>query len=139
MQVIIIPDDKAVYVDGKAINIANFEDLGIAPNVHAVTWDSGLKRGEIQYKVPAPTVLDEAGFEAMFIQAVAHHMNVYMDLERAAVAFRMKDEAHTARLKALEEQRAVKEASTQDRLTKSEAELQALRAQIVKLSAAQKS
>lgn len=135
MQVTIIPDDKAVYVDGVAVQIKNFEDLGIASNVHAVVWDSGLKRGEVMYKAPAPTVLDETTFNAQFLHCVAHHENVGMDLKEAEERRRLEDEAHSKRVEALAKEREAKEASTADKLAKANADIDALKRQVAKLTA----
>lgn len=128
MQVTIIPSDKAVYVDGRAIEIQNFDDLGVAPNIDAVVWDSTTKRGEVHYKRPAPTVLDEVMFNAMYIQAVAHHENRDMDLKLAEEQRRLKDEAHTKKLQDMVDERLKQEAATQEKIA-------ALEAQVAKLTA----
>jgi hypothetical protein len=135
MKVTILPSDKAVYVDGQAVQIKNFEDLGIAPNVEAVVWDSGLKRGEVVYKRPEPTVLDEAMFDAMFLHCIAHFENVDMDAKAAAEARRLADEAHSRKVEAMNAARDKKEATKDELLAKQGAELEALKKAVAKLTA----
>ena len=135
MKVTIIPNDKAVYVDGDAVQIKNFEDLGLAPNVDAVVWDSGLKRGEVTFKRPDPIVLDEAMFDAMFVHCVAHYENVAMDLKSAETARRLKDEAHSRRLAIIAAEREKKEATKDELLAKQGAEIEALKSAVAKLMA----
>lgn len=135
MRVIIIPGDRAVYVDGKPIEIANFDDLGLDPSVDSVVWDSGLKRGEVQYKRPDPTILDEALFNAMFIHCVAHHENVDMDLTAAEEKRRLADEAHTRSVNAKIASAEKKEATRDEKLAKLEADNEALKSAVAKLVA----
>jgi hypothetical protein len=46
MRLTIIPDDKAVYVDGEAMD--GLDMSSIDPTIHAVQWDG--TRGEIEYR-----------------------------------------------------------------------------------------
>lgn len=51
MRVTIIPDDKTVYVDGEAREVAM---TGIDPRVHAVQWYGDV--GEVELKAPRENV-----------------------------------------------------------------------------------
>jgi hypothetical protein len=135
MRVTILPGDKAVYVDGKALEIANWDDLGIDPAVESVEYDSALGRGVVQYKRPDPVILDKAKFDDLFVHAVAHFDNRVYDLEKERVEFEARTKANDEKIRQATESRRKANERTSAEVAALKAKMAALQDMVAKLSA----
>lgn len=135
MRVTILPGDKAVYVDGNALVIEHWDDLGIDATIESVEYDSTLGRGIVQYKRPDPLVLDKAKFNDLFVQAIAHFDNRVYDLEKERVEFEARTRANDEKLRQTAESRRKTNERTSADVAALKAQLAALHETVVKLAA----
>lgn len=135
MRVTIIPSDKAVYIDGQALQIDNWDDLGIDPTIESVTWDSALGRGEVQYKRPAPLVLDKTKFNDLFVPALAHYDNRAFDLEKERVEFEAQAKANEEKMRLATEAKQKADERTAAAVASLQADTAAIKDALAKLAA----
>jgi len=101
MRVTIIPSDKAVYLDGEALFLANFAALAVPAAIHAVQWDSDAGVGHVEWtQAPGAAKTPNMPLNADTFAAMFGHSVAAWQTEKARLVAEAEERARLAAEKA---------------------------------------